>query len=367
MEVSKRVLVSGYYGFNNTGDEAILKGLIDGLKNTIPGIEIVVLSKYPEFTSSKYNVKSVNRSSLREIISAIKNTDMLISGGGSLLQDVTSKKSILYYLFIIKLAQILEKKTFIYSQGIGPIRNYLNRLLTRMVLNRVDGINVRDMQSKEVLEELGVTKDILVTIDTVFGIERPSLEIGKKILENLGMDLSKILIGVNIMDWKEYGSRTLDEFTKAFKKILKNEDVQVVLIPFYYYQDLNICKLLYKNLQNFENIFLLEDYLHVTEYLSVIGNTKIMLSMRLHGLIFGAFMNSYPIGVSYDPKIDGLMRELDRPTPMQVETFTSERLIREVNDAILNLDKYRESTASKLEHFYEKARLHNEAVKKLLE
>src|SRR5699024_5035457 len=99
-----KILVSGYFGYNNIGDEAILKGLIDGIRKKSSNIDIVVLSKNPDWTMAKYNVESVNRSKISDIISAIRDCDMLVSGGGSLLQDVTSKKSILYYLAILKLA-----------------------------------------------------------------------------------------------------------------------------------------------------------------------------------------------------------------------------------------------------------------------
>ncbi|MBF6633431.1 MAG: polysaccharide pyruvyl transferase family protein, partial [Planococcus sp. (in: Bacteria)] len=89
-----RIVLSGYYGFDNVGDEAILYAIIHSLKEYYPRIEIIVLSNKPEKTAETYRVKAVNRWSLKDIRAAIKSSDGLISGGGSLLQDETGRKSI---------------------------------------------------------------------------------------------------------------------------------------------------------------------------------------------------------------------------------------------------------------------------------
>ena len=111
------ILISGYYGFNNIGDESILRAVVDNLRTKLDNIDITVLSKNPNSTAQKYGVDSVNRKSVKDIIKAVRKCDLLISGGGSLLQDVTSKKSILYYLMIIWVGLFFRKKVFIYSQG----------------------------------------------------------------------------------------------------------------------------------------------------------------------------------------------------------------------------------------------------------
>ena len=106
-----KIFISGYYGFNNIGDESILKAVIDNLRERLTEIEITVLSRNPASTAEKYQVHSVDRKSLSAIISAVKKCDLLISGGGSLLQDVSSKKSIIYYLAIMWIAKLLGKKS----------------------------------------------------------------------------------------------------------------------------------------------------------------------------------------------------------------------------------------------------------------
>ena len=124
--MSKKIVLSGYFGFDNLGDEAILYSIIQEVKK-MQNTEITVLSANPEKTSQKFGVAAVDRMSPKEVIRAIKNCDMFISGGGSLLQDVTSNRSLLYYLALLRLAKLFGKKVMIYSQGIGPVNGAKNQ------------------------------------------------------------------------------------------------------------------------------------------------------------------------------------------------------------------------------------------------
>ncbi|SMB91183.1 polysaccharide pyruvyl transferase CsaB [Peptoniphilus asaccharolyticus DSM 20463] len=364
--LANKILVSGYYGYNNIGDEAILKGLVDGISE-ISDAEIVVLSKNPDWTTEKYGVKAVNRSKISDILVNMKRTDMLLSGGGSLLQDVSSSKSILYYLGILKLAQLMKKKTFVYSQGIGPIRRTFNRFLTRNILNKVDYLNVRDGQSEAYLRDLNVKRDVQVTTDTVFGIKRPSLEKGREVLDGLGVRKDAVNVGMIVMNWKNSGERTIKEFIKTIELVKSKKDVNIILIPFFYHLDLEIETQIYDKIKNeYENIYLADHYLHVNEYLSLIGNLDICVSMRLHGLIFSTLMGVYPIGISYDPKIDGFMKELDRVQNHYVQNFKSEELAEEILESIENREALKENISRYLLKFVKKTKEHNKKVLEVL-
>lgn len=362
-----KILVSGYYGYNNIGDEAILKGLVDGISE-ISDAEIVVLSKNPDWTVEKYGVKAVNRSKISEIFKAMKETDMLLSGGGSLLQDVSSSKSIIYYLGILKLAQLMKKKTFIYSQGIGPINSKFNRFLTRKILNKVSYLNVRDRQSEAYLRDLNIKRSVQVSTDTVFGIKKPSTEKGKEILRQLGVRENAINVGMIVMNWKNSGQRTVREFINTIETIKSQRDVNIILIPFFYHLDLEIESEIYNKVKDkYENVYLAKDYLHVKDYLSLIGNLDICVSMRLHGLIFSTLMGVYPIGISYDPKIDGFMRELNRVQQYYVQNFSSEELSKEIIESIDNKEELKKQTISYLQKFTKRAKEHNRKVVEVLE
>ena len=168
--VIMRVVLSGYFGFDNVGDEAILFAIIRALRKLEPTIEITVLSNNPAETAATYGVNSVNRWNIGEVRSAMKSADGLISGGGSLMQDATSGKTIPYYAGVIKLAQMAKVPVFIYSQGIGPINGALGKWLVKSVFNKCAGITVRDEGSFELLREIGVRPPVTVVPDPVVGL-----------------------------------------------------------------------------------------------------------------------------------------------------------------------------------------------------
>src|SRR5699024_9566095 len=142
-----KVVLSGYYGFDNAGDEAILQTIIYSLRRIRPTIEIVVLSHQPEKTANTYHVQAVNRWKIKEVYRAINMSDGLISGGGSLLQDVTSKKPVLYYTGIMFIAKLCKKPYFIYAQGMGPISTFYNHFLVKKAVNGATTCSVRDSDS----------------------------------------------------------------------------------------------------------------------------------------------------------------------------------------------------------------------------
>ena len=158
--MSKKICISGYYGFDNFGDESLLKVLIENLKNLKEKVDITVFSHNPENTAAIYNVKSAYTFNLFDVICSIIKSDYLISGGGSLLQDVTSIKSLLYYLFVIFIAIIFHKKVIIFAQGIGPINNNLLKTLTVFLLKKAYFISVRDNNSFDLLSKYNIKADI---------------------------------------------------------------------------------------------------------------------------------------------------------------------------------------------------------------
>ena len=162
-----KYIVSGYIGFDNFGDEAIAKVLVDRLKHE--GAEkITLISSNPEKTAKLYGVEACP---MLKFFDSIKNSDVLVSGGGSLLQDVTSFKSLLYYLGVIYTAIILGKKVEIYSQGIGPINSGLGRMLTRFALKQAHKISVRDKKSQELLKSWKIDAELVK--DPIFSLELP--------------------------------------------------------------------------------------------------------------------------------------------------------------------------------------------------
>lgn len=361
-----KILISGYYGFNNIGDESILRAVIDSLRERINDIEITVLSQNPEYTAQKYGVKSVNRKSMHDIVKAVKNCDLLISGGGSLLQDVTSRKSIIYYLMIMWLARLFGKRFFIYSQGIGPIITKLNRKLTAATLKKASGIVVRDEASKELLIEVGIkSEDIYVTADPVLRVKKADLSIGRNILEKEGFsfDDSRIRVGWAIRE-KKITSNFVEEICISIKRLIKEYHAQIILIPFHYSEDMAVIEEIQSRLES--DICCIKHKYLTNEMLSIIGNMDVLVGVRLHALIHAAIMDVPMIAISYDPKINSFMHSIDMKAMCSMYDFKSEFFIEEFEKTITNADKIKSKIKEKIQILISKLETNEELIKELI-
>ncbi len=339
----KKILLSGYFGFNNLGDEAILYSMVEGLKR-LGDFEIVALSADPVGTSKKFNIRSVDRMKPAAVLSELKRCDLFISGGGSLFQDITSKKSIWYYMALIWLAKkIYRKKVMIYSQGIGPVNDPSNRKRLARLLEHTDIINVRDEDSRRALADMGLHKEVFVTADTVFTLEKPDKALGKRLLAEAGIACDRPLVGIAIRPWKDSDERIVDALQKVVAHF-SDQEAELILLPFYQPGDLVISQKVADLAGARAEAHILKDRLDERQMLSVIANTDVMLSMRLHGLIFGVIGEAYPIAISYDPKVDSLMKELGMPAPATVDNLSAEELIERLEDALSHLSERRRQT-----------------------
>lgn len=320
-----KILISGYYGFHNIGDEAVLRCVTEQLSSTIPNAELTILSNDPQDTREKYQVNSIPRMHLFQVFKAIRNTDMLISGGGSLLQDATSRISILYYLAIIFLALLLHKRVFIYSQGVGPIRSKLNRKLTGFILKKVDGIAVRDEKSAQLLSEIGVPMGhITVTADPVLRLHKADMARGQEILSRLGVKphSDRPLVGWAI---KATNDGFLDEVERSVRYLKETYQADCVFIPFHYEQDAKVIEVLAERLG--DQAYYVTDKHLIDDMLSIIGNLDLLIGVRLHSLIYAAVSDVPMLGISYDPKIDAFLESISLRSISGTSEFSLEKLI----------------------------------------
>ncbi len=347
----KRVVISGYYGFDNSGDDAILKAIIDDMQSMAKDIDIVVLSKDPEKTKKMYGVESINRFNFLKIAKTLKNSDLFISGGGSLLQDVTSSRSLWYYLATMKLASILNKPYMVYANGIGPIDGKLNRDLTRKVLNKAAYITLRDEESKKFVEDLGVkNKKLKVTADPVFTLKASSNSRVKEIFTKEDIPVNKNLIGISIREWKN-NKNVIDVITQVIKYIKSEYDVDILLIPMHYPEDLYISEEIISKIDG-NYVHVLKSRYSVEEIMGVIEKLDIILAMRLHALIYAATQEVPIVGLIYDPKVLGLLKSLAIDEYIYIEDINFKDLKEKVDIVYKN----REELSNKLKIQDEKLR-----------
>jgi len=367
----EKIMISGYYGFNNTGDEAILKSMVGAFKEKIPQIKITVLSQNPLQTSQTYQVKAINRLHLIDIMRCLRDTNLFISGGGGLLQDSTGKGwSILYYLGLILVAKTVKVPVMIYAQGIGPVNKQINKKLMKWILNKVDLITVRDKPSKELLENLGVVKpSIYVNSDPVFLLKKKNIKniIDRHpLIQELINSNSCPLIGVSVREYKNYGSDLIRIFAQVADYLIKNYQAKIIFLPFKFDEDVHISEEILSLMKNKAEVLKIK--LEPEELLSVLSRLSLVVGVRLHSIIFSSMANIPFIAFNYDPKVKYFVEDLGLPELLlEIDEGISLKNIQEKIEYVReNNDKIKDILLKKVNNLEEKALANNELVYKFL-
>lgn len=292
----KRIAVSGYYGFDNFGDEAILKVLTKELNSA--DYDVTVFSKNPDKTAKTRGVKSVYTFAIADVIKTLKNSDVLISGGGSLLQDVTSLKSLFYYLFVISTALFFRKDVIIFAQGIGPINNWFGRFITKQCLKKCKYITVRDEKSFERLKNWGLSP-VLVS-DPVWNIETIN-------------NSHKNKVGVQLRSWDGFGEEYLRAL--AAQVLNKFKDKEICIYSFQDALDLKVCELfesiLKENNQKVKTRVI--PAMHIDETVKSFSELDYLVAMRYHACLLALKYGIPTYAISYDEKVEKIARRFDIP------------------------------------------------------
>lgn len=315
------ILISGYHGFKNSGDEALLFAILTTLRKIRPDLDVTVLSKNPEDTTRVYGVKSIFRYNFIKVIREMRNSKMLLFGGGSLLQDVTSGKSILYYLAIIFLAQHNKMKTMLYANGVGPITKKYSRFLAKRILNKVDLITLRDDKSDEELKRLGVSQPkIIITADPAFTIDAHTSMSGRYLTNIAGVPDDTKLCIVSLRSWMHASPDFISEMAKLLDDMIDNHNLYPLFVPLQYPADLSVSVSVMQKMKN--HAYVINRELTVPEMFSVLSEAQLIIGMRLHSLIYATTLEIPALALVYDPKVSAFMESLNQPDWVNVETFS---------------------------------------------
>ncbi|WP_067728643.1 polysaccharide pyruvyl transferase CsaB [Oceanobacillus damuensis] len=342
------IVLSGYYGFDNVGDEAILFSIIQAIRNTREDVKITVLSNNPEATRQTYGVEAVNRWKLKEISDVLKFSDGLISGGGSLLQDETGWKSIPYYTGVMQIAKRHNTPVFIYAQGMGPINKWFSKWLVKLTLNKAADITVRDTDSQELLQKIGVRKTISIVPDPVMALDGTSFTSNWLEEQALGD-----FVAVSVRDWpteqpyKQRIAECLDKVVRAGNK--------VVFVPMHGEHDAATSREVAGMMM--ENSTVSPADASIEEKIAIIGESRLLLGMRLHSLIFSAVTHTPFVALSYDPKIDSFAAICEQPVSGHVENdnWDGLKLYEQVSDSLANEIIQQEMLQKKAEEYRKQA------------
>lgn len=292
-----RAVLCGYYGKGNGGDEALLATLLQMLPDHVTPI---VLSGNPQETRDRYHVEACDRMELLSVIQTLRKSDAFIWGGGSLMQDVTSAISPLYYGGLMTLAQKLGLKTIAWAQGIGPLKRDTTLKLARRAFSNCTAVSVRDQSSAALLSEWGIP--CTLAPDPVWALAASPVP---------GLwDLPAPRVAVTLRSHSELTATRLNNLTRALIDFQKATQTCILLVPFQQSQDLAIAEAIALQLPGVHKILSLQDPKALK---GVFRGVEMAIGMRLHSLIMGASEGCRCFALSYDPKVSKLMAELHLP------------------------------------------------------
>lgn len=346
------VLLSGYYGFGNAGDEAILNSVYEDIMALGRNTAVDVLISHPERNRGRYDFRMIDRFSLLKMMKAVRRCDVLISGGGSLLQDSTSTKSLIYYTSVMNLAKRRGKKLVMYANGIGPVHRKENRERVRKAVEKADLITLRDNRSAEELKSMGVAgKEIHVTADPVFAYKGADLyreEVhAQQLLDEAGLPGYKEFVGVSVREWTSLAPGFEEKIAELCDHICESSGLEIVFIIMQAPRDREISERIRRSMKN--DSFTVEYSRDVDRIMGITGSARFMLCMRLHTLIFAAHMGVPTLGLVYDPKVSEYLSMLGLPSAGNVENLDLKEAKLAVGKMIDELEEYTQILRAKTE------------------
>lgn len=311
------LLLAGYIGCGNLGDDAVALGFVHGLGNA--GYDITVLSGRPEETNRLYGFSVVDRRDFKQIDGAIDRCDAVVFPGGSIFQDSTSVRSVGYYAKIVSMAKKAKKKVLLLGQGVGPLDTFLGKRMAAGAFNDADVISVRDPDSLQTLKSIGVRKAARMTADASFML--PPVK------------ASEDLQGFAVGNMKSVGVAARPLGKKAdvvglfgdFCRLLYQNGSMPVLIEMDREEDGPLIEQISKRQGGrIPDLRKVNTPMNLQQRFLRLDN---IVAMRLHAGILAATVGLPPLMVSYDPKVASFTKMMDLGSPLAIQGLTAQRLM----------------------------------------
>jgi len=313
------VVIAGYYGFGNAGDELLLRSLVDQFRNQDPQCELIALSNNPEETRRHFFIRAVNRWNPWAWIGPFSQAKRLLLGGGGLLQESTGPWNHAYYLLLIVLAKLFGCTTEVRSIGVDPIESRLNRGWTRWVFNHmVDSISVRDVDSQRALEAAGVFRSIVRIPDLVFQLEMP--QTGATASEKIGFAISP---WPQRMGWDQDVAFLLDRISQQL-------NVSMELLVFFPEQDGPLAQQIAERCRAPVTV---RQWQKVEDLLGWMPSYQLVVGMRYHALALAALSEKPFVGWGFQRKVRSLCRDLGQPMWTFERGWEADAVLRQIGEA----------------------------------
>lgn len=336
-----KLLLAGYFGAGNLGDDAILKGFTTGIEGL--GFQYQSLCGSPERLMRNMGIKGIGKTDFPAVKNAIAECDALVFPGGSVFQDVTSIRSVAYYANLVKEAKKANKKVVMLAQGIGPLNRFMGKRLASGAFSAADMITVRDPSSVSALRSLGVKHTPKVTADVAFLLPPVVADESERAFGVAGMKT----IGVSVRPYGKDKSKAVVQAFADLTRLLSQNNFVPVLMPMDAEEDVAIVDAIAKihggKVPDIRNLNT------PAQFQQRVGRMEAVIAMRLHAGILATTMGIPPMMVSYDPKVTAFANVLGLPTPPSIDGATGERLFAQFQSFMRDRDPHAKTVEKKRE------------------
>jgi len=333
------VVLCGAYGRGNAGDEAILKAIVTELRTLDSDLPICVMSRNPKQARKTCRVESVYTFHYPAYRRRMSQAKLYINGGGSLIQNVTSRRSLWFYLSTLKTGRKRGCRVMMYGCGIGPLLRDADRRYAARIINRtVDVITLRDNHSMNELKSMGVsTPRIVLAADPTVSLPAASAEGARTKLCRAGLkpDAGQRYLGVTVRPWPGFEQKA-PIIARAVTHAYEQYGLIPVFIPIEAKQDTGAAAQVAAHLGSVPHA-VLSDCAQAEQAIALFSQMDMVLSMRLHALVFSAVRGVPLVGIVYDPKVSSFLDFVEQDLYMPLEDLEETRLKEQLDAAALRI------------------------------
>jgi polysaccharide pyruvyl transferase CsaB len=335
LPAAKRIFISGYYGFDNAGDEAILAVLLRQLREEFGPVRTTAVSGDPAATAALHDTAAIPWQDPAAMAEAVRAADLVIVGGGGLFHDyggflpshlfTEGNFGLGFHSTAALMAALFGRPLMFYAVGVGPLFSEHGKRYTRAVCEAAGRISVRDSASRGILESIGVPPErVEVTADPVFALT-PALEArAAAILETALPGAPRPLVVVSLRHWA-FGVHPAfwqQEVAAGLDRFLEARGGSALFVPFQQIEstvaenDYAVAEAVRAQMRQRDHTAILRGRFRPEETAAVLGAADVVLSMRLHGSIFSAVAGSPCVALRYDPKVEEIARQIGGGLPL---------------------------------------------------
>lgn len=356
--IDQQWLVFGHFGGHNTGDEAMLMGLLKACPLELRERLVVVYMGEISSALGKINVNYIPPKLVPIFIQFIRCKGIILGGGTHFHDDYATIRYIRHFRYMARFvlltiaAKLLGKRAVWISQGFGPFLRWPSRWLVRLGLAFCDFVTVREKTSKQEIDCWISSNKIELSFDLA-ALLLSDDHLSSKLNRSLRSEGKQVLgISVTSAEKSKTGGATLgstfwDRFEHALESIfISNPTLQVrifVIRGGERESDTEISKNVFIRLTQID-----PERVELVPYDSNPENTYIeingcnaFIATRFHSGVLAYLAGCDLLFIAYHRKLIDLAMEigLDRKAWMSMTSSASENLIQTRIQELLNNPK----------------------------